>query len=336
MRGVSVPCGDSVPPVGPTVLVTGGTGFVGRRVVPRLAAAGWRVWLLSRRTPPDLPAGVSVCEVDLFDQPRVRQVVAEIAASPSGLGATQPRTSGLHALHLAWEATPGVFWKSPANLEWLASSVNLLRAFADAGGSRFVGVGTCAEYAWNHADGLCHETLTPRTPATLYGRCKLAFAEVAETFCRDRGLSFAWGRVFAPYGPGEPPQKLVGAILNDLLAGRPTRCSDGTQWRDYLHVDDLAAALEKLLGSPLAGALNLASGEPVRLADLVRLAGEVCGRTDLVRLGDLTAPPGDPPRLLADVRRLREELGWRPAIPLDEGLRQSAAWWRHHLAPRPG
>ena len=235
-----------------------------------------------------------------------------------------------HLLHLAWIATPGTYWTSPDNYRWVAASKRLLFAFARAGGERAVVTGSCAEYDWTAGD-VCHETDTPLRPNTVYGRCKHELSEWAAAFGRARGVRVAWARLFWMYGPREHPARLVPSVARSLLAGTPALCSAGTQERDFLHVEDVAAALIALTRSSLTGAINIGSGDPVAVRDVIAGVAHACGRTDLVRLGARPAPPGEPPRIIADVTRLRAELGWRPQIDLTTGLRETANWWR---APR--
>src|SRR5207249_536052 len=77
-----------------------------------------------------------------------------------------------HLLHLAWEATPRVYSGSPENLRWLAAGAAMLAAFGEAGGARFVGAGSSAEY--EPGEMPCAEDATPIRPATVYGKCKAA------------------------------------------------------------------------------------------------------------------------------------------------------------------
>lgn len=110
------------------VLVTGATGFVGRHAVPALLARGFEVHGVGRGVGPNQHAA------DLLAAEDRRALIARVRPS--------------HLLHLAWDAEPGRYWTSEANLDWVAASLDLARLFAAAGGRRFVGIGTCAEYAW--------------------------------------------------------------------------------------------------------------------------------------------------------------------------------------------
>jgi nucleoside-diphosphate-sugar epimerase len=83
-----------------------------------------------------------------------------------------------------------------------------------------------------------------------------------------------------------------------------------------------------LLASEVRGVVNIGSGEPVALRHLIELAAAIIGRPDLVDLGAMPPRSDDPPLLIPNVRRLREEVGWQPRFSLDEGLRDTIAWWR--------
>ncbi|NJM40384.1 MAG: NAD-dependent epimerase/dehydratase family protein [Anaerolineae bacterium] len=144
----------------------------------------------------------------------------------------------------------------------------------------------------------------------------------------ERGVGF---RIFLLYGPHEPPQKLVPAVVRAVLQGEPARTSHGQQVRDVLHVQDVADAFVALLGSEVQGAVNIASGVPVALREVVLMIGEQLGRRELIQLGALPAAPNDPPKLVADVTRLRDEVGWRPKINLTTGLANTIEWWRSQL-----
>jgi nucleoside-diphosphate-sugar epimerase len=271
------------------VLVTGAGGFVGRKIVPLLTEAGCEVH----------PAAG-----DLLDPATAGALVA--AARPT------------HLLHLAWYTEYGQHWEGAENLPWVEATVRLWRKFAEHGGVRFVGVGSCAEYEWS--EPLLSEASTPLRPRSLYGVCKDATRRLLEAGSERAGVSFAWGRLFFIYGPDEGSGRLVPSVADALAEGRPARTSDGEQVRDFLHVEDAARALSALLLSDLRGAVNIGSGEGVRVAQIVETLGRLAGRPELIELGAVPRPDGDPPEIVADTSRLRQELGWAPKIGLEAGL----------------
>lgn len=300
------------------VLFTGAGGFVGRRCLAPLASAGYEVHAVGRR------AGEA--EVDA---PRLHWHAADLLDARS-VAALVAEVEPTHLLHLAWYTEHGKFWTAVENLSWVGASLKLFEAFAAAGGRRVVAAGTCVEYA-PEGDAPCSEASTPLAPTTLYGACKHATHVVLEAFARQAGLSAAWGRLFFPYGPGEPPGRLVPSVARALIAGEPALCTHGRQVRDFIHVEDAASAFVALLDSGGEGAVNVASGQPVALREVVEKVAERAGRPDLVRLDARPAPEGEPPSLYADARRLREEVGWSPRYDLDRGLAETVEWLRETM-----
>jgi nucleoside-diphosphate-sugar epimerase len=288
----------------PRVIVTGARGFVGRHCVPSLVARGFDVHAVTSAERGDSDDAVSWHTADLRDG----QVAAELVRT------VEPT----HLLHLAWETTHGRFWTSPENLRWLTASIDLFRAFADGGGARAVIAGTCAEYRWD--DSRCVEGATPLEPRTLYGASKHALHVTAASYAAQTGVALAWGRIFFVYGPGEQSGRLVPSIALRLLRGEPAPASHGRQIRDFLHVADAAEAFVALLASDVTGAVNVASGVPTTIAEVVATIGELTGREDLIRLGALPSLEGEPAELVADVTRLIDEVGLRPRYDLRAGL----------------
>lgn len=291
------------------LLITGATGFLG---VPCMARATreFEVHATARTNREPLPNGVRFHPCNLFDAESVTGLLASVRPT--------------HLLHLAWIATPGVYWTSPENNDWVTVSKHLLSGFAEHGGKHAVIAGTCAEYDWKTA-GVCHEFDTPTHPATVYGQCKNELREwLADATC---GFA-AWARLFFLYGPREHPARLVPSVAQALLAGEAAECTAGTHRRDFLHLDDVADALVTLAASNLSGPVNIGSGEAVEVRKVIDVVARECGRPGLVRLGARPTPQTEPPLLVADVSRLRTELGWRPRVSLDDGVRETVNWWR--------
>jgi nucleoside-diphosphate-sugar epimerase len=295
------------------VIVTGASGFIGRHALAPLVDRGFDVHAVSTRTRAGDTSAITWYQANLLHPPDVARLIDAVRPT--------------HLLHFAWFAVPGQFWTSPENLRWVQASLELLQAFEGAGGRRFVGAGSCAEYGVSDTD--CDERHTVLEPSTLYGTCKHAFHIVVERFAETR-LSAAWGRIFHLYGPDEHPDRLVPSVIGALLDGRPALCTAGTQVRDFLHVEDVAAAFVNLLDSPVCGPVNIASGAPVSVAEVVTKIGRYLDRESMIQLGARAIPAHDPPRLTADISRLRDEVCWSPSITLDRGLSETIDWWQSH------
>lgn len=291
------------------VLVTGATGFIGRLTLAPLRERGFEVHVAGRSMPDD-PA-VTFYAADLFDPAEAARVVR--AAKPN------------HLLHLAWDTEPGKFWNSPLNLDWVGASLTMLRAFAEAGGTRAVMAGTCAEYLWG-GDGPLDENLSPLGPATLYGVTKDALHRIVSSYAETASLSVAWGRIFFLYGPQEKPGRLVSDAIQLLRTGKPFETTDGHQLRDFMHVEDVAGAFAALLASDVRGAVNIASGKAVSVRSMLDLIAQETGGQEMLRLGARPRPANDPAVIEAVTSRLRQEVGFSPRYSLADGLKQTVKW----------
>jgi nucleoside-diphosphate-sugar epimerase len=298
---------------GGRVLVTGASGFIGRRALGALSRRGFEVHAVTRGgAPGDAPDEVAWHAADLLDGAARRGLLEAIGAS--------------HLLHLAWYAESGSFWSARENAPWVAATVGLVDEFAAAGGRRAVLAGTCAEYDWSAPQPLAEDA--PLRPATYYGICKDATRRVVAGLAEQDGIGLAWGRIFFLYGPREDERRLVASVARALVAGERAPTSAGTQRRDFLHVDDVAGAFAALLDSAVLGAVNIASGEAVEVRRIVEELGRAAGRGELLDVGALPARPDEPAELAADVTRLHDEVGFVPRIGLERGLRETLAWWR--------
>jgi nucleoside-diphosphate-sugar epimerase len=154
---------------------------------------------------------------------------------------------------------------------------------------------------------------------------------MVEAYANQTNLSAAWARLFFLYGPFEDSNRLVASVIRSLLKSQPALCSSGNQQRDFLYVEDAASALVALLNSDVRGPVNIASGQAVAVKDVVNKIASALERTELIELGALESPPGEPQMLFADVGRLRNEVGWQPQFDLNHGLEATIQWWSSHL-----
>ncbi|MBU1152809.1 NAD(P)-dependent oxidoreductase [bacterium] len=297
------------------VLLTGATGFIGRYCLPLLSARSYEVYAVSSKTPLKNSSDVHWHQANLLDQRQVSDLIAKV----------QPT----HLLHLAWFTNPGEYWSSVENLRWVQAGLDLLLAFVLHGGQRAVFAGTCAEYDWKY--GYCSEQLTPLKPVTLYGSCKHALQVMTDALTRQSGFSTAWGRIFYLYGPHEHPNRLISSVIRSILQEKPVRCSHGNQIRDFLYVQDVAGAFVTLLESDVIGPVNIASGHPVTLREIIFKIAEKLNREDLIHLGMIPTPVNDPHLLVADTNRLFNKVGWLPKHDLDRGLEKTILWWSNQL-----
>ncbi len=306
-----------------TVLITGGAGFIGSNLAGRLADAGDRIRILD-----DLSIGRAAY---LDGVPH--ELVVGTLADPATVRAA---VDGVDAIvHLAARAGIDNSVRDPvgtfeANVAW---SVGVLDAARLAGVRRFVFASSNAATG-DHAPPSDETDLPhPRSP---YGASKLAIEGYAGAYAATFGLVACSLRFSNAYGPRSLHKRsVVAAWLRAALDGEPIVIhGDGSQTRDFIHVDDLASAVVAALDAPeaaVAGELFQAgTGVETTVAELAAEIGRAVGRPIDVRHGP--ARVGDVARNVARVDKAATVLGFRAAVPLADGLARTAAWFAQALA----
>jgi len=298
--------------------VTGATGFIGSHLVERLLRADVAVAVLLR---PNSNAWRIAALL-----PRVTVIPGDLHA----LAALEPplREFAPDTLfHLAWEGVAGRERNSPDQIEAnLMPTVALVRLAGRVGCRTWVGLGSQAEYGPQPA--MIHEDTPPR-PTTLYGVTKLCAGLLAGRLAADAGLRFAWLRVFSVYGPKDNPGWLLPDLIRALLRGERFALTACEQRWDYLYVTDAAEAIYRVGATPnAAGIFNLGSGQTQPLRTIVERVRDLIDPRLPLGFGELPYRPDQVMHLHADITRLTRATGWRPAVSLDDGLRQTIAWAR--------
>jgi UDP-glucose 4-epimerase len=304
------------------VLVTGGAGFVGANLVPRLVDAGHRVRVLDNLSTgsADHLAGVDVDLVtgDIRDE-------ATVDAAMDGVDAV---------VHLAAAGSVVDSVADPRfNFESnVLGTFRVLDAVRRAGVERIVLASTGGALIGD-ATPPVDEMSLPK-PISPYGASKLAGEGYAHAFAAAYGIRTVCLRFANVYGPfSERKKGAVTTFFRALHTGAPiTIYGDGSASRDYIHAGDICAGLQGGLEGDLPGGtvLHIASGVETSVADLARLCCEAAGRPDHP-IVFAEARPGEVTRNFATYTRAAEVLGYAPTVELADGLRECWEWFNRNV-----
>jgi nucleoside-diphosphate-sugar epimerase len=307
-------------------LVTGAAGFLGSHLTRALLADGWKVAALVRpgadlRRLEGAGEGLEVVEADVTD----------LAAVSHALRSIQPAV--VH--HLAGDTSVRRFggeWEVVARAidNNLSGTLNLVRAIAEAGPlvECLVRAGGLEEYGAGPAPADEAQREQPTSP---YGASQAATTHWCQMLQPQLSFSIVNLRPALVYGPGQGADFLIPALIRSLLDGEPFAISDGTQIRDYIHVDDVIDGFRRAAerATTLRGAvINISSGEQYRVGEVARLIAETIGRPDLLKVAGAPRRAGDLDNVSGLNALAARLLDWRPKVGLADGLARTIDWFR--------
>jgi len=323
------------------LLVTGGAGFIGSTLVRSALAAGHAVVNVDALT----YAGDLANLTEVEAHPAYAFEQADIADAEA-MAALFSRHDPDAVLHLAAESHVDRSIDGPlafvrTNVMGTAVLLEAARAHHGrlpperAARFRFVHVSTDEVYGALGPDDAPFDERSPIDPTSPYSSSKAASDLLARAWGRTYGLPVIVTSCSNNYGPRQHPEKLIPTVIFNALAGRPIPVyGDGRQVRDWLHVEDHAAALLRVLEAGVPGETYLIGGDAERAnIDLVRT---ICAALDRIRPGNtpredlithVTDRPAHDRRYAIDAGKLQRDLGWSPAMTVEEGLERTVRWY---------
>ena len=320
------------------LIVTGGAGFIGSAVVRLAAGQGHQVVNVDALTYAACPDNVA----SVADAPNYTFIEADIcdrAAMDAALEAHAPDA----IMHLAAESHVDRSIDGPG--AFIETNVTGTYTLLEAAREYWAGAGRPGHFRFHHistdevfgslgATGQFTED-TPYDPRSPYSASKAASDHLVRAWHETYGLPVVLTNCSNNYGPYHFPEKLIPVVILNALAAKPIPVyGAGENVRDWLYVEDHAEALMLVLQQGAVGrSYNIGGENEVRNIDLVRM---ICAILDTKRpktgsyadqITFVADRPGHDARYAIDPSRIREELGWRPSVTLQEGLERTVQWY---------
>jgi len=312
-----------------SLLVTGGAGFIGSHLIERLVRHGYRVVCLDNFDPYYPEAIKRENLSDVLATGQVHLVEADIR-DLDALRLVFDRHSFQTVIHLA--ARPGVrhsLVDPVTSLDINArGTLNLLAMSKEFGVSRFLFASSSSVYGMM-GGGAAREDSTPCRPLSPYGASKVAAEALCSAYSQAFGLTVLGFRLFTVYGPRQRPDMAINRFTRLIANGEDVPIfGDGHSLRDYTFITDVLHGIESALHAPLDGyqVFNLGQGRPISLLNLVALIEESLGTKAKLRF--MHQQPGDPLLTWADVSKASAILGYRPEVPIENGIAHYVQWFK--------
>lgn len=295
------------------VLVTGGTGFIGSRLVATLLSLGAKVDSLGVTDKPVVEGATKVI-CDLADRVSVQRKLKQ-------RNYDYVFNLGGYIGHAAMaEGGRDIFQVHMGGL------LNLVEAVSGPSLKGFVQVGSSDEYGDSPSPQV--ETLR-EAPISPYSLAKTAATHFIQMQAKTQDFPGVATRLFLTYGPGQDMQRFFPQIITGCLQAKEFPTSEGRQLRDFCFVDDtvegllLAATTEKAHGE----VINIASGKPIQIRDAIMMIRDLVG-AGTPKFGEVAYRPGESMSLYADVSKAQQLLGWQAQSSMEEGLKQTISFFR--------
>ena len=283
------------------ILVTGATGFIGRRVVAALRRTGARVLTHSTED-------------------------GDIASDPIDVEGVE------RVIHLAGKSFVPESWAAPRDFYRVnvLGTVNVLEFCRRRG----VAITFVSSYVYGVPDSLPIAEDQPVRPLNPYSQSKIFAEETVRYFGSQFGIPTVIVRPFNAYGAGQDERFLIPTLVRQALdpQAREITVRDPRPRRDFVHVDDLVSLIEATVSPAVSGVYNAGSGESVSIGQLVDEINAIVPAPKPVRATGETRPE-EVLDVVADISRARRELGWTPRVALRDGLRETVRWMQAHTMP---
>lgn len=300
------------------ILLTGGTGAVGRNLLRQWIAEGKHDLIATSRSAqviePAIHSGLQLERGDLND--------------PTFLRSLFERHRPDAVVHCAWQGVKGAERNDVIQLQNFITFTNLVEAAAKAGCKVFVGLGSQAEYGIHNKE-IDEDTTTK--PQSRYGVFKLAAGHFGRQVARESGMKYAWLRLFASYGPFDHPEFLIPYVTEKFLCNESPELSHGDQLWDYLYVDDVVTAIRTIVQSnrDFNDIYNLSSGRPVRVRDIVMKLKQITGTSAEPGFGRIHSQ-SELYLLHGNNNKLRSTFELPEQTSLEKGLSLNVEWHRQN------
>jgi nucleoside-diphosphate-sugar epimerase len=219
-------------------------------------------------------------------------------------------------------------WQFHPYADHVARLSGLLDSWVGRGLRMLIVPGSAEEYG--QRGGRLREEDPPAGWLSPYGWGKWSVQMLLRCWSAQTGIPVVWLRPFIVYGPGQTGNMVLPYAVRQVQVGAAAELSDGTQQRDFVFIDDVVEAFHAAMQLPPAGfqAINLGSGTPIRVRDVLEYLGQLLGAGDRFQFGARPRRAGEPEMQVADPSRAAAVLGWSARVAWREGVEQVAAWAR--------
>ncbi|MEK7169296.1 MAG: NAD(P)-dependent oxidoreductase [Patescibacteria group bacterium] len=293
------------------IFITGGSGFIGSHLVPKLLTRKHKLLLLSRKRSGRVGKSPSSIKGDLKN----------INGWKNKLKKFRPDA----VIHLAWEGLENYDFSAGVSLGNMMNSLNLISVAAELGCKKFLSVGSCWEYGDGKGSLKESASLLPPAHVLDFVIAKRTIQAMGEQIALQNKMQFLWPRLFFAYGPGQKSRTLIAHLVRSFGNGVMPEVKNKSGANDFVYIDDVVEALVKILEKSKKPSViyNVGSGRLTSVAEVVKEVYENL---------NLPAPKWSVKKVrsrgfYANISKIKKELGWKPKTGISEGVKKTVEYF---------
>ncbi|WP_010241096.1 NAD-dependent epimerase/dehydratase family protein [Clostridium arbusti] len=301
------------------VLITGGLGFIGSHLIPRMLKEKAKIFIIERKNSnpwriKDITNKVNIIEADISNNEEIHKIIKTI--NPE------------YVFHLA------AYGVDSSKKEYIAATntnivgtVNILNSLRDTYCRKIINIGSCAEYG-NRKD-LMTEDMCP-LPVSIYGSTKACSTILAHQIAKENNINIVTLRPFGIFGEGEAPHKIFCHIILSILQNKDVKLTNCEQYRDYCYIENIIdgmilSAKDTSIDNNI---FNIASGNIHPLKYYVDLIFKNINTDKKPLYGTIPYRENEMWTPKADISKIKSILHWTPKISLEDGIIKTIDWYK--------
>ena len=290
-----------------SILIVGGTGFIGYHLAKRCLKKGWDVTSISLSKP---------------KKKRFLQNVKYLICDISNKEELRKKTLKHFKYIVNMSGHVNHFDKIQTYKSHYVGCKNLIEIFLKKKPKSFIQIGSCVEYGNARSPQRENSKLTIKLIKSTYGKAKLSATQYIINLYKKTKFPATVIRLYSVYGPKQDINRFIPFVINRSMQNKRFNCSEGDQLRDFIYINDVIDALIKTLlnKKSLGQIINIASGKPKKIKDIVKLIIRSI-KGGVPQYGKVKLRPDETMKIYANIKKAKKILSWKPKILFKNGIK---------------
>ena len=295
------------------ILIVGGTGFIGYHLASRSLKKGWQVTSISSKAPRKIRylAKVKYILCDITKKKSLKKSIRKNFNYVVNLGGYVDHSN-----------------KKKTFESHYIGCKNLAEIFLKKKPIAFIQMGTSVEYGKVKSPQKENAKCSPKSIKSIYGKAKLLSSIYLINLFKKKKFPSTILRLYLTYGPRQDMNRFIPIIIEGCVKNKKFDCSDGNQFRDFVHVDDVVdAILKSLINKNARGQIiNVGSGKPRKIRNIIEHIKKI-SKGGCPQFGKIKLRKDEILKLYPNIKKAKNKINWKPKIPFDKGLKSTIKFY---------